>query len=274
MVLSRDPEKARRMLPERCEIFKWTPHMEIAPERAFDGVWGIINLVGETIVGRWTHHKKQEMRNSRIVATKHLVQILNRLHVQPSVIISASAVGIYGHRKDTLLYENSTTGLGFLSNLCRDWESEANEAKDLSIRTIILRIGIVLGHGGFLNKMLPAYRFGLGGKLGAGDHWMSWIHMQDLVSIFLYALEHEEIKGVYNAVSPSPVKQVEFSKTLAKVIHRPAFLRIPALFLKKGLGEFGRFMLMSQRVSSQKLEKSGFSFRYADLKTALKDICG
>lgn len=273
-VLTRTPESAQKTLPKECTFFEWDALKGPVPEAAFENVGALVNLMGDNLAaGRWTEKKKKMIHDSRVIGTRHLVQSIQKLSGRPSVFVSASATGIYGHRNDHDLSETSNTGLGFLANLCREWEAELDPLGGLGIRTVKLRFGIVLEKGGgMLQKVMLPYKLGLGARLGSGQQWMSWIHREDLVSLLIYALTQNKMSGVYNAVAPHPLRQVDFSKTLAKVMHRPDFLRMPRWVLRIGFGEMSDVLLSSQRVSSKKIEKAGFNFKYAKLEDALRNI--
>tara|TARA_B100000686_G_C16368400_1_gene751299 strand:+ start:76 stop:681 length:606 start_codon:yes stop_codon:yes gene_type:complete len=194
---------------------------------------------------------------------------------KPLVFLSASAIGFYGNRADEILHEEKCKGYGFLSDVCQSWEDEALKAKDHGIRTAIYRIGMVLGHdGGALSKMLPPFKLGAGGILGNGSQWVSWIHVNDLSNMLIHAIEKASVNGIYNAVSPNPVINREFTKILGKVIKRPTIFPIPHFVLKIALGELSDLLLGSQMVIAQKIIDTGFEFQYPQLEEALREVCG
>ncbi len=270
VALSRDPKGAQQRVPHLTKAFSWDSLSE-----ALQGCEAVINLAGESVAGRWTDAKKRSIRESRIEGTRNLVSALSQISSRPKVLISASAIGYYGDRGDETLTEDSTPGSDFLAQVCQEWESEAAKAEALGVRVVCLRIGLVLGpDGGALRAMLPIFRLGLGGPLGSGQQWWSWVHRDDVVGALLYALEREDLRGPLNVTAPQPVRQKEFSQTLGRLLRRPAFLPAPAFALKIALGEFSRELLSSKRVLPQRLQQAGYSFRFAALEPALRDILG
>lgn len=235
----------------------------------------IINLAGQGITDkRWTTNVKKQIRDSRLLTTKNLVTYLRHAKNKPALLISGSAVGYYGLHGDQLLDEKASGDNSFSSRLCTDWEVEAQQAEILDIRTCYLRTGIVLGKkGGALSKMLPAFKIGLGGPMGSGQQWMSWIHIDDLVGIILHIIEDNEVTGAVNATAPKPVTNKVFSSVLGQVLKRPAFLPMPSFVLKLMLGEMAEELLLSgQRVIPKKILDTGYKFQYAELERALQDL--
>ena len=233
---------------------------------------GVVNLAGASIAGgRWTAERKAMLRSSRIDTTRALVGALAKMNVRPGVLVSASAIGIYGNRGDELLTEESKAGTDFLAELARDWEAEALKAEALGIRVVLARFGIILAReGGALAKMLLPFKLGAGGRLGSGQQWMSWVTLEDVIGILRMAIEKATVRGAVNVVAPQPVKNAEFTKVLAKALHRPTLFPAPAFALRLALGEMADALLLSsQRVVPQKLEQAGFRFAHADLTTAL-----
>jgi len=276
VVLTRDVQKAEVRLPHSCEVFYWDPSKQIIPKESFSQVNAIIHLAGENIAeGRWTLEKKEQIKDSRVFSTRTLMKGLRESKFKLDVLVSASAVGIYGDRRDEVLMENSAKDCGWLANVCYLWEKEVSNAQEMGIRTVALRIGVVLGHdGGAMKKILPPFRVALGGNLGDGKQWMSWIHLDDLAEMFVNAIENPELKGPYNAVSPHPVTNKVFTETLATVVNRPVFFPVPRFALKLALGEMSTILLNSQYVSSDRIWNTGFKFRYPTLENALTEICG
>ena len=208
---------------------------------------------------------------SRVLSARRLLDAISSMNSKPKVFLSASAIGFYGDQGDQLLNEESAKGSGFLSEVCQNWENEILKAKDFGIRTVALRIGMVLGHdGGALGKMLPPFQLGVGGKLGSGTQWMSWIHIHDLVEMMAFSIENPSADGIYNAVSPNPVKNREFTKILGQVLKRPTLFPAPKFILKIVLGELSELLLGSQRVISKKISDRGFKFKYPQVNEALK----
>jgi uncharacterized protein len=235
----------------------------------------VVNLAGASIAGgRWTAERKAVLRASRIDTTRALVEALAKMNVRPSVLVSASAIGIYGDRGDELLTEESKAGADFLAGLAREWEAEALKAEALGIRVVLARLGIILAReGGALAKMLLPFKLGAGGRLGSGQQWMSWVTLEDVVGILRMAVERAAVRGAVNVVAPQPVKNAEFTKVLAKALHRPALFPAPAFALRLALGEMADALLLSsQRVAPQKLQQTGYRFLKPELHAALSTI--
>jgi uncharacterized protein (TIGR01777 family) len=231
----------------------------------------IINLAGASIFTRWTDAAKKTIRESRLLTTRNLVEALEGARVKH--FFSTSAVGYYGFHGDEVLTEESPPGNDFLAQLGRDWEKEAREAEKKGCRVVITRFGIILGEkGGALGQMIPLFRKYLGGPLGSGHQWFSWIHIEDLTSAFLFLLEHLEFSGPVNFTAPNPVRNRELAKAIGKAMGRPSFLPAPGFMLKLFLGEFGSILLEGQRVIPQRLLKSGFQFRYPEIEQAMQQI--
>jgi uncharacterized protein (TIGR01777 family) len=236
------------------------------------GADAAVNLAGASIAGgRWTSERKQLLRSSRVDTTRVLVNALAKMEERPRVLISASAIGYYGNRGDELLTEDSAPGNDFLSGIAEDWEAEAAKAEVLGIRVVRARFGVILAkHGGALPQMIRPFQFGLGGKLGSGRQWMSWITLHDAVAILLFALENGHICGPVNFVSPQPVTNTDFTKALAAALHRPAIFPAPAFALRLALGEMADALLLSnQRVLPAQLQNLNYQFQNADLRAAL-----
>lgn len=272
-VLARDPIGAKTRLGSRVAVIGWQGTREPSAGlcAALDGSDVLINLAGAPVGDRrWNPRTKELLRRSREGTTTALVEALAKISARPAILISASAIGYYGPRQDELLTEESPSGSGFLASLCRDWEGAARGAERLGIRVVLPRIGVVLGtDGGALAKMVPAFRFGLGGPLGSGTQWISWIHLEDLIELLLFLL-HEPVGGPVNATAPHPVTNQEFARTLGRVLSRPAWLRTPAPVLRLLLGEMAdELLLTGQRVLPRCAEALGFHFRYPTLPEAL-----
>ncbi len=250
----------------------WDAMREDPPLEAFDRCDAVIHLAGEPVAQRWTPEAKTKIRESRVEGTRRLVRTLGALSSKPPVLISASAIGIYGSRGDELLTENSPPGHGFLEDVTVDWEKEAAAAGTFGIRCVQVRIGIVLGMGGALAKMLPIFRMGAGGPIAGGHQWMSWIAVDDLVEMFPFLLKNENVRGPVNGTAPHPVTNAEFTKKLAKAIGRPAFMPVPGFAIKLLYGEMAGVVLASQRVVPAVAQKSGFHFRYSRLEQALEQV--
>ena len=241
------------------------------------GADAVVNLAGASIAGgRWTKARKELLRTSRLDATRALVGALAKMSARPRVLVSASAIGIYGDRGDELLTEDSKPGSDFLAGLARDWEGEALKAEVLGIRVVLARFGIILAqHGGALAKMLLPFKLGVGGSLGSGKQWMSWITLEDAVAIIRFAMHNGAVRGAMNVVAPQPVQNAEFTKELAKALRRPGLFPAPAFALRLALGEMADALLLpSQRVSTEKLLELGYRFRFPELPSALRAVLG
>ena len=236
------------------------------------GADAVVNLAGASIAEkRWTPARKQLLRSSRVDTTRSLVNALAKMSARPRVLVSASATGYYGNRGDEVLTEGSTPGNDFLSEIAKEWEAEATKAEALGIRVVLARFGVILSrHGGALPQMMRPFQFGVGGKLGSGKQWMSWIALEDVVAILLLALESGHIAGPLNIVSPQPVTNADFTKALVAALHRPAIFPAPAFALRLALGEMADALLLSsQRAVPAQLQKLSYEFQRADLRSAL-----
>ncbi len=282
---------AQRLLREGHQVSILTPNPDdsearlpqvfyIAGNPTIKGGWQesvsrhdvIINLAGASIFSRWTPTQKKILRESRISTTRNLVEALpaNASHI---TFFSTSAVGYYGFHEDEELTEASPAGDDFLARLALDWEREAMRAAVKKARVVITRFGIVLGkNGGALGQMIPLFKYFLGGPLGNGRQWFSWVHMEDLAAAFLFLLAHKEISGPVNVCSPQPVRNKDLGKALGKVLHRPSFMPAPGFMIRLILGEFGSVLLKGQRVLPRRLLEANFEFRYPEIEAALKTI--
>jgi uncharacterized protein (TIGR01777 family) len=238
------------------------------------GLDAIIHLAGEPIVGFWSREKKRRIRESRVDLTEDLVEAMKRItrSRRPAAFISASAIGFYGNRGDEWLDEEADVGFGFLSEVCRDWEATAGEATKLGVRVVTPRIGLVLGGGGFLKRLRPVFKCWLGGRLGNGQQWMSWIHLADLAKIFADCAETSGIRGHVNCVSPHPVTNREFTATYARILARKALFPVPGFLLKRLPGGMGALFLDSQRVDPVVMKAFHFEWAFDDLESALADL--
>jgi len=252
---------------------QWDPMRATVDVAGLEGIDVVIHLSGAGIAdGRWTEERKQLLRSSRIDTTRVLVDSLSRLKQKPRLLIVASAIGYYGSRGDEILTESSTTGTDFLALVCRDWEAEASRAAERGIRTVMLRSGVVLsGKGGALPKMLPPFKLGVGGRLGSGQQWMSWIAIEDVVGIIRHTIAKEQVSGPVNVVAPSPVRNEEFTRLLAGMLHRPAIFPAPAFVLRLAMGEMADAVLLSSdRVKPEQMLAAGYKFRFEILEPALR----
>ena len=250
----------------------WTPGTLRDWDAAIDGVDGVINLAGEPIAEKkWSHTQRRRIEKSRIDATQSLVQACAKAKQKPQFLLNASAVGYYGPRGDEIITEETPPGDDFLGRLCQAWEAEAQKAAELGMRVVCLRTGIVLGpDGGALAKMAEPFKFFLGGPLGSGKQWMSWIQLEDLIRLILLLIDNPLAQGPFNATAPHPVQNNEFGKALGKAIRRPSWARVPAFLLRLTMGDMAEMLLTGQRVVPAAAEKLGFKFRYPDLPEALE----
>jgi uncharacterized protein (TIGR01777 family) len=251
---------------------RWDPMGAPLDASALNGVEAVVHLAGETIAQRWTSEVKARIRESRVKGTQVLCESLARMPTPPKVLVSASAVGYYGNRGGEVLTEESGAGQGFLAEICRAWEAATKPATRRGVRVVPLRFGVVLSTaGGALAKMLPPFRLGIGGMLGGGQQYMSWVALDDAVGVIQYALVTESLRGPTNAVSPNAVTNQEFTKTLGKVLGRPTVVPMPAFAARLMFGEMAdELLLASARVQPTKLQASGYAFRYPDLTAALR----
>jgi hypothetical protein len=251
----------------------WDPVSGPPPLAAFEGVDGVVNLAGEPVAsGRWTKAKKARIRESRVAGTRNLVAGMLAASPGPKVLVSASAIGWYGDRKQTVLHEEYPPADDFLAEVCKAWEAEAWKAKGGGIRTAVVRMGIVLGReGGAYPQMSFPFRLFLGGTIGQGYAWMSWVHVADAAGVLLHCLD-KDVNGVFNATAPNPVSNHEFSHTLAEVLRRPCFAMIPKLVLRLAKGEFATVITSSARVKPVRTEASGYRFKFPRLRDALLDL--
>jgi uncharacterized protein len=259
-------------LPPGVKLSVWDAMKGEPPADALEGADAVINLAGEPVAQKWSAAARQKIRESRVLGTQRLIQGLSTISQRPPALISASAIGIYGARNSEVVTETSSLGTGFLAEVCREWEKEADLAESLGMRVVKIRIGIVLDrNGGALAKMLPAFRNFAGGRLASGRQWMSWIHLQDLGNLFKYAVENP-LQGVFNGTAPNPVTNAEFTKQLAAVLRRPALFPVPALALKAIFGEMSEVLTTGQRVLPKAAEAAGFQFQYPELGPALTNL--
>jgi uncharacterized protein len=260
-----------RRKPAANEI-RWSPSGGIESEAL--EIDGVVHLAGESIAGRWTAAKKDRIRDSRVQGTKLLATALAQAKRPPKGMVCASAIGIYGDRGEEVLREESALGSDFLAEVGRQWEAATEPAAQAGIRVVALRFGVVLSaRGGALARMLPPFRMGVGGRIGGGRQWMSWIALDDVLGVIQHALVSESLRGPVNTVAPQPVTNAEFTRAIGEVLHRPTIFPLPALMVRLVFGEMGEALLLSsQRVDCGKLLASGYRFRYADLKAALEAL--
>jgi uncharacterized protein len=272
VVLSRRPEVARGITA--AKVFGWDPLLGPPERDVWDGVDAVINLAGESVAAsRWTEEKKRRIRDSRVIGTRNLIAGLKDAPDLPRVVVNGSAVGFYGDRGDERLDEFSDPGQGFLPEVCREWEGEALRGRELGIRVVLVRTGVVLSSaGGALEKMLTPFKLGLGGMMGDGTQWFPWIHLDDIAGIFHHALSTAGLSGPINGVAPGIVRNSEFTRELAAVLHRPALLSVPGFVLKIAMGEMAEMVLGSNRVIPRVALESGYVFRFPMLKQGLEEL--
>jgi uncharacterized protein (TIGR01777 family) len=254
---------------------RWDPLSAQMDVSAMEGMDAVIHLSGANISdGRWTPARKAVLRSSRLDSTRVLVDSLARLRQKPRVFVSASAVGYYGNRGDEILTESTAPGSDFLSLLARDWEAEAIRAAQSGIRTVILRFGVILSaQGGALPQMIRPFKLGVGGRLGSGRQWMSWIALEDAIDIIQASISNTDLNGAVNVVAPEPVRNSEFAEIVGRVLHRPAILAAPAFALRLALGEMADALLLaSQRAIPERLLQGGHHFKFTDIETALRAL--
>jgi uncharacterized protein len=277
-VLTRNPDRIRRGLPDSVELLRWDPsNVNGAWVEAVKGADAVVNLAGENIAsGRWTQQRKVALRTSRIGSTDAIVDAIAQAPEpqRPKVLVNASAIGYYANRGEETLMEASPPGQDFLARLCVDWEAAARRAEPLGVRVALLRTGLVLGPGGgVLKRLVLPFRLFIGGPLGSGQQWVSWIHLGDEIGIIRHALEHEQVRGPLNGTAPNPVRMCDLSRAIGRTLGRPSWLPAPAFALRLALGEMGNVaVLTSQRVLPAATQAAGYQFHFADLDTALRDI--
>jgi hypothetical protein len=258
-------------LDSRAAFHSWDGQ-SVAPLDSVPHIDAVVHLMGEPIAQRWTPEIKERIRRSRVVSTRQLVSAIAGLRFKPSVLVSASAVGYYGNRGDEVLTEASMPGIGFLADVCINWEYEAMRARELGVRVAMVRIATVLGRdGGALPQMLTPFRWGVGGRFGRGKQWMSWIQVDDLVRLLLFAAD-SKVSGPLNAAAPEPVTNAQFTRMLAKAVHRPAIFPIPRFALNLALGEMSDFLFDSLRVMPAAAEAAGFQFQHPKLAQTLREL--
>jgi uncharacterized protein len=271
----RDVEKARALLGPGTDLLPTGAPDSVLVE-TLCGVDAVINLAGAPLLGtRWTATRKEALRSSRVDLTRRLVEALRRATPRPSVLLSASAVGVYGDAGAQILAEESPPGSDFLARLCQDWESEAQTALELGIRVAVMRMGVVLGRGGgALGKMLLPFRMGLGGPIGSGRQFVAWIHLQDLVELFLAAIRDDRFAGAVNVTAPEPVPFRRFAAAIGRALRRPAFLPVPSLVVRMLFGQASAVLLTGQRAVPGRAESLGFRFRFENVEQAVQDLLG
>jgi uncharacterized protein len=271
--LTRSPDKAAQAAPQ-IAWHAWEPTLERPTEAAFEGVDGVINLVGEPINQRWTDDAKGRIMDSRKVATHNLVGAIEGLATKPKVLVSQSAVGYYGSRGDEVVDETSSPGDSFDAQVCIEWEAAAHEVDAAGVRLAIVRTGQVMEtEGGILGELLLPFKLGLGGPLAGGRQWVPWIHLSDEVGILIWALDTESVTGVVNGTAPNPVTNKEWSKALGRALHRPAVLPIPGFAVEVKFGkEFGKVAQGGQKAVPKRTEELGYAFKFPEIDGAFRNL--
>jgi uncharacterized protein len=277
LVFTRNPSYTQKVFPQQVypgvEIFSYTPTLSGDWQSTIASCDAVVNLAGEAIgEGRWTAERKQEILNSRKLGTQKIVEAITNSDIKPSVLINASAIGFYGTSETETFDETSSSGSDFLAEVCQAWETEAQKVNAAGVRLVILRLGIVLGMGGALAKMIAPFKMFAGGPLGSGRQWFSWIHVDDVVSLIIEALNRTEMQGIYNATATKPVRMAELCSTMGKIMNRPSWLPVPPFALEALLGEGAIIVLEGQKVLPNRTESSGFDYKYSTLEAALKEI--
>ena len=265
---------ASRKPPVDDRHIQWSIEDGFADTERLEGLDVVIHLAGENVSGlRWTDEKKKAIRDSRVLGTRNVVNAISKLQNKPKTFIASSAIGFYGERGDEAMTESSAAGDTFLADVSREWEAESRRAEDAGIRTVLLRTGIVLSKdGGALSTMLLPFKLGVGGVVGSGKQWMSWISLEDEIAIINFAIENESLRGAVNAVGPNPATNEEFTKTLGDVLYRPTFIPLPEFAVSMIFGEMGDALLLaSTKVLPKRLEDAGFEFKYPNLKKAIEN---
>lgn len=265
---------ASRSEPKDDSWIQWSAESGFADARELEEIDAVVHLAGESVSGlRWTDEKKKAIRDSRVLGTRSIVDAIAELETRPRVLVAASAIGFYGDRGDEVLTETSRSGKTFLAEVSREWEAEARRAEDSGVRTVLLRTGIVLSKdGGALGTMLMPFKLGLGGVVGDGKQWMSWISLDDHVDVIVFALENESVRGAVNSVSPNSVTNEEFTKVMGEVLYRPTFIPVPEFAVHMMFGEMGEALLLdSTRVIPKRLTDLGYKFKFPDLKKAIEN---
>ncbi|MCP2729454.1 thylakoid membrane protein ThyD [Limnofasciculus baicalensis] len=272
LILTRNATTAARIFP-KLEIVAYSPTESGSWQNAIAGCDAVVNLAGVPIAEhRWTSQRKEEIFNSRKLGTQKIVEAIAQANPKPTVLINTSAIGYYGTSETVSFDENSGSGNDFLAQVCQAWEGEAMKVKEAGVRLVILRFGIVLGHGGALAKMIPPFQMFAGGPIGTGKQWFSWIHLDDLVNLILTALTRSDMEGVFNATAPNPVRMSEFCHTLGEVLHRPSWLPVPNFAIEALLGEGASVVLEGQEVLPKRTQNYGFEYQYPTAKQALTEI--
>lgn len=277
VVLTRNPDQARQVFPQsrfsQVEIVAYQPTESGAWQQVIAGCDGVVNLAGEPIAEkRWTPEVKAQVLNSRKLGTEKVVEAIAQATPKPGVLVNASAIGYYGTSETATFDEASPSGDDFLATVCQNWEAAAEKVRELGVRLVILRIGIVVGQGGAIAKMIPPFKLFAGGPIGSGNQWFSWIHREDLVNLILQALTQTAMAGTFNATAPNPVRMAELCKTLGEAMNRPSWLPVPAMALEALLGDGAKVVLEGQEVLPKRTLETGFQYQYPTVKPAIEQV--
>jgi uncharacterized protein len=276
IVFTRNPNKAQKIFPAAAfpnlEVVGYTPQESGDWQQKISGCDAVVNLAGEPIAERWTQQQKQAIMESRQLGTRKIVEAIAQAAEKPQLLVSGSAIGYYGTSETAQFDESSSPGSDFLAEVCKQWEAEAQKVKELGVRLVILRIGIVLANGGALGKMIGPFKMFAGGPIGSGRQWFSWIHRDDLVNSIALAIARQEMTGVYNATAPNPVRMSQLSQTLGEVLNRPSWLPVPDFVLEILLGDGAIVVLEGQQVLPKNIQGINFNYQYPQLKPALQEI--
>jgi len=273
-IFTRNPEQAKKKIANANKFVKWDYDKPDEWQQYLNGVDAIIHLAGANLSGkRWNNDYKKLAYESRIISTRNLVVAIKSIKEKPKVFITSSAVGIYGNRYDEILVETSSLGNDYLANLCKDWENEAAKVEEIGVRRVSVRTGLVLNKNeGVLKQLYLPFKLFVGGPLAGGKQWFPWIHIDDIVGIYLQAIDNDNLSGAVNGASPGIISMKEFAKSFGKVLRRPSLFPIPKLAMKIVAGEVAEYAVMSQRTSAEKIIEAGYKFRFENLGVALGDL--
>lgn len=272
IILARNVDRARKKLGAQHEYLQWADPLRMPQLDAVSKFDGVINLMGANLAAkRWSDRYKKELFNSRVDATEQIFKAIEKFSIRPKFFINMSAIGFYGNTGAEIVTENSPAGKGFMARLCQSWEKAAWDHQKLTDRLILLRAGVVLGRdGGMIKTILPPFQMGLGGKLGSGNQYLSWIHVDDLIGIIKKIISDETLNGTINAVSEYPCSNEVFTRKFAEILRKPSFCNVPAFVLKLAMGEMSNIVLEGQRVIPTRLKEIRFHYKYPTLEMALK----
>ncbi|MDB9516154.1 TIGR01777 family oxidoreductase [Roseofilum reptotaenium CS-1145] len=273
LVVTRNPDKAKRIWPSGVEIVGYSVTTGGEWQHQISGCNGVVNLAGAPIAEeRWTAERKQILRDSRILGTEKIIEAIAAADPKPQVLVNTSAIGYYGTSETAEFDESSPAGDDFLAQLCVEWEQSAQAVSEYGVRSVILRFGIVMGDGGAIAKMIPPFKMFAGGPIGSGQQWFSWIHIDDLVNLILFALRQPQMQGTFNATAPNPVRMNDLASIMGNILNRPSWLPVPSFVLDALLGDGAQVVLEGQKVLPKKTLDSGFKFQHPNPKEALRKV--